>query len=506
MMFGSDRIPGLASASVSLPPRDAISTETRTSPGAGMGSDTSCSVSCPGASRTSAGASFSGPVDLGEKSGRTADAGQSGRGLTVVSDICQQDDWVSPKLVVVTSTSQQRPPPLGRQFWTVWSAATASNLGDGVVLAALPLLAAELTREPIGIAGTTIAVRLPWLVFGLFAGVVVDRTDRLRLMVATDLGRAAVFAVIAAGFATDNTSLVLLYVAVFGVGILETLFDTSAMSMTPALVGGDQLDVANARINGAQIAANEFVGPPLGGALFAVGLAVPFGFNATTFVLSVLILLTVGGRYRPQRAEPTSVAEDIRAGFGFVWREPLIRSLALGAGAINIGFTSAASVLVLHAQDNLRLGGLGFGLLLASAAAGGVVGAGSAPHIISFLGRRRSVLSSVVVLAAGMVLMGLSGAAWPAAMGFASFGFAGEIWNVVFVTYRQSVSPDHMLGRVMSGFRVIAYGAFPVGAALGGLIAWAISVRATFFIGAAIIVAILPHLVYVTRTHSMEPT
>lgn len=395
--------------------------------------------------------------------------------------------------------------PLGRRFWAVWTAATSSNIGDGIVLAALPLLAATLTRDPLSVATTTIAVRLPWLVFGLFAGVIVDRTDRLRLMMVTDLGRAAAYTGIAVVVATGNMTLAILYITVFGVGVLETLFDTAAMSITPALVDRDQLDHANARINGAQIAANEFVGPPVGAALFAVAAAAPFGVNAVTFAVSAAILLTVGGSYRPARTVRPSVVGDIRAGFGFLWREPVIRAFAIGAGAINLGFTAAAAVLVLHAQDNLGLDELGFGILLASAAVGGVAGAQLAPRTINRVGRRPGVLTAVVVMASGVATMGAANILWIAAVGFALFGFAGEIWNVVSVTYRQSVTTDEMLGRVMSGFRVIAYGAFPVGAALGGLIASAFSLRATFFVGSGIIAALLPFLMLTTRHHSLDP-
>ncbi|MEE8331430.1 MAG: MFS transporter [Acidimicrobiia bacterium] len=395
--------------------------------------------------------------------------------------------------------------PLGRRFWAVWTAATASNIGDGIVLAALPLLAATLTRDPLSVATTTIAVRLPWLLFGLFAGVIVDRTDRLRMMIATDVGRAAAYAAMAVVVVSDNMTLLILYLAVFGVGVLETLFDTAAMSITPSLVERDQLDHANARINGAQIAANEFAGPPLGAALFAIAAAAPFGVNAVTFVVSVAILLSVGGSFRPAREKRPSVTRDIRAGFGFLWREPIIRAFAIGAGVINLGYTAAAAVLVLHAQDNLGLDELGFGLLLASAAVGGVAGAQLAPRTIRRFGRRPSVLVSVVAVAAGIAIMGLANDLTTAAAGFALFGFAGEIWNVVSVTYRQSVTPDEMLGRVMSGFRVIAYGAFPVGAALGGVIASTLSLRTAFFVGAGIIGALLPFLALTTRHHSLDP-
>ncbi len=388
----------------------------------------------------------------------------------------------------------------------MWTAATASNVGDGIVLAALPLLAASITRDPMAVAATTIAIRLPWLLFGLFAGVIVDRTDRLRLMITTDLGRAFAFAGIALVVATNNMTLLILYAAVFGVGVLETLFDTAAMSLTPSLVEPDQLEHANARINGAQIAANEFIGPPIGAALFAIAAAVPFGVNAVTFAVSVVVLLTVRGRFRPQRIERLSVVGDIRDGFGFLWREPVIRAFAVGAGVINLGSTAAISVLVLHAQENLLLDELGFGLLLAAAAVGGVSGAQLAPRIIYRLGRRASVLTSVGAVVAGIAVMGAAKSLLVAGAGFALFGFAAEIWNIVSVTYRQAATPDAMLGRVMSGFRVIAYGAFPIGAALGGLIASAVSLRAAFFVGAGLVAALLPFFIYTTNRHSLDPT
>jgi MFS family permease len=392
---------------------------------------------------------------------------------------------------------------LGTRFWRVWTAATASNVGDGIVLAALPLLASRLTREPVGVAATTIAVRLPWLVFGLFAGVVADRTDRLRLMIRTDLGRAAAFAGIAVVVATGDMSLALLYVAVFGIGVLETLFDTAAMSMTPALVRPEQLERANARINGAYIAANEFVGPPLGGALFAVAAALPFGVDAVTFALSVVVLVTVGGEYRPQRSERSTILSDIRTGFGFVWREPLIRAFAIGAGVINLGFTAAVAVLVLHAQDNLGLDDVGFGLLLATAAVGGIAGAQSAPRILRRVGKRRSVIWSVAGLAGGIGIMGVAGSIWPAGLGYALVGFSGEIWNITSVTYRQSVTPDDVLGRVMAGFRVIAYGAFPLGAALGGVVAGLTTLRTTFFVGAGLVGILVPYMSVITKRHRL---
>ena len=386
---------------------------------------------------------------------------------------------------------------LPRNFWKVWPASTASNVGDGVVLVAIPLIAAQLTREPLAVAATTVAIRLPWLLFGLFAGAIVDRTDRKTMMIVTDLARAAGVAVLAVLVASNHITLAVLYVAVFFIGVLETLFDSAAMAIVPSLVPSDQLEMANGRLFAAQIAANSFVGPALGGVLFAVAAWVPFGLDAATFVASAVILLTVAGRFRPERTSSASILSDIGQGMAFVWQDRMIRTFAIGAGMLNLGYTAAAAVLVLHAQDNLGLGDVGFGLLLAGAAVGGVAGAQAAPLLIRRVGRYRSLVTTVVVMAVGIAIMGATSNAWVAAGAFATLAFFEEQWNVISVTYRQSRTPDEMLGRIMSSFRVIAYGTFPIGAVLGGLIAQATSLRVAFFFGAAAMAALLPVVVVV---------
>jgi len=170
----------------------------------------------------------------------------------------------------------------------------------------------------------------------------------------------------------------------------------------------------------------------------------------------------------------------------------VIRVFAIGAAVINLGFAAASAVLVLHAQDNLNLGDVGFGLLLASAAVGGVAGAQLASRVIGRLGRRNGILAAVATMAVAIATMGLAGSVWVAGVAYAVFGFAGEVWNVVSITFRQEATPDEMLGRVMSGFRVIAYGAFPVGAALGGVIAELAGLRVTFVFAAVLTAALIP--------------
>jgi Na+/melibiose symporter-like transporter len=324
-------------------------------------------------------------------------------------------------------------------------------------------------------------------------------------MITTDMGRTAIFTLIAVVVASGNMTLTLLYVCVFAVGLCETLFDTAAMSITPAIVGTAQLDSANSRLDSAQVAANELAGPALGGALFAAAAALPFGVNAATFAASVALLLSVGGSFRPVARARPSILHDVSDGFTFLWSQPGIRAFAIGAGLINLGHTAAISLLVLHAEDNLGLGDVGFGVLLAASAAGGILGSVAAPRIIGWLGRRNSVLVAVILLAGGMATAGAARAAWLTGCGLALVAFAGGVWNIVSVTHRQSVTPDALLGRVMSGFRVIAYGTFPIGAALGGWIAGLASVRATFYFGSALIAILFPLLLVLLPGEGLDP-
>jgi MFS family permease len=383
---------------------------------------------------------------------------------------------------------------LGGRYWRLWAASTGSNLGDGVVLAALPLLAARLTRDPAAVAGVTVAAFLPWLLFGLFAGVIADRLDRRTIMWITDSGRAVVLMGLALTVAADVISLPIVYVAVLILGVGETLFDTASQSILPAMVDAGDLETANGRLFGAALAANGFVGPPLGGLLFAVAAAVPFGFDAVTFGASALLILGIGGRFRAHRDERTTVAADIKEGLSFLWRQRTIRAFAIGAATINLAYTAAAAVLVLYAQDILGLGDVGYGLLHAGAAIGGIVGTLAAAPIVRWIGRPVAVLSSVVALAIALGSMARMTSPWAAGAALAGFAFASEVWDIVAVSYRQAATPDALLGRLMAGYRVIAYGAFPVGAALGGVLARALGLRAPFVVGGLLILLLLVYL------------
>ena len=383
-----------------------------------------------------------------------------------------------------------------RSFRALWASSTASNLGDGLLVSAVPLLAAATTRNPTSVAAVTACATAPWLLFGLPAGAVVDRVDRVRLMRRVDVARCGVVALLALAVAAGDHRLPALYLAVFALGCAETLYDSAAMSVLPAVVDSVDLERANGRLFAGQIVANQFVGPPLGAFLFAWAEHAPVWIDAGTFLVSAVLL--VGVRAAPPAAGPpspgprpsdeprrASLAAEVFEGLRWIWFQRDVRLLAGGAAAINVAETAGMSVAVLYATGRLGMSSSAFGWVFSGAAAGAMVGTLGADRAVRALGRRRAVIASVAVFSAGLLVAGMVPRAAALVVGIAATSAAAQVWNVVAVAFRQRATPPQLLGRVMSAYRFIAYGAFPLGALAGGAIASAASAGATFVAGGA---------------------
>jgi MFS family permease len=369
-----------------------------------------------------------------------------------------------------------------------------------VVIAAFPLLAASISASPQAVAGMTAAATVPWLLFGLPAGVIVDRLDRIRLMWTVDLLRAGAVVGLGVLVANGNSSLGLLYAVVFVLGMAETLFDSAAMAVVPAVLEHDTsaerksasgtLERANGRLFAGQLTANQFVGPPLGALLFGVSASLPPLVDAVTFAISAFLLTGITLPDPPRAIERRSLPTELREGLLWVWQNGNIRALAIGAGVINLAHTGAMAILVLFATATLGLSEIGFGALFIVSAVGALIGSLTASRVSERVGRRATVLLSVTAIAISLLAIGL----WPTvavtAVGLLAVGLASEFWNVVAVSYRQNATPDRLRGRVMSAYRFIAYGSFPVGALLGGWIASSFSIAAAFTFG-GVLVAVL---------------
>ncbi len=385
---------------------------------------------------------------------------------------------------------------LGGGFRRLWTATVASNLGDGLVLAAFPLLAASITRSPTAVAGLSVAAGLPWLLFGPFAGAIVDRHDRRRAIVAFDLGRACVVAALAVVALAGGRSLAALYAVVFLIGLGETIVDTASQAILPALVDARELDGANGRLFSAQTVAQRFVGPPLGGLLFGIAAAAPIVVDSVSFLFAALVVTTIRGWFRPAtsvRGPAASIRTETAEGLRWLWGNRPIRAFAIGAAVLNVAITAGEAVLVLFAQEVLDVSGVGFGVLLAATAAGYTAGAAAAPWVSARIARRTAVLLAVGAVAGSLAVVA-TGLLVPTLLGLGAIGVASGVWDVIAVSYRQAAVPDRLLGRIMAAYRFIAYGAFPVGALAGGALAGAVGLRAPFAFGAVLAFGLVPYL------------
>ncbi len=341
-------------------------------------------------------------------------------------------------------------------------------------------------RDLLAVSSVTVAATLPWLLFGLLAGVIVDRTDRWRAMVTIDVLRGASLAVFAVIVLRGSPTLLAIVLMVFALGVGETIFDTAAQAALPAVVPEDRLERANGRLFGAQIAMNGFIGPPLGALLFATSAAGPFAFDAATFLVSALLLrrLVSGCAHHSPAKAYASILTDVREGLSWLWGHPGVRAFAIGAAIVNLAHTAAMAILVLLVRDELGGSALSFGLVLTGAAVGSIAGTQIAGWLVQRAGRRQAVILATATFSTSLLLVGTAPNVLAAAAGLATFGAAGEVWNVIAVSYRQARVPDRLLGRVMATYRVLAYGAMPVGALLGGALAKVSGVRATVISGA----------------------
>ncbi|MFB8227199.1 MFS transporter [Cellulosimicrobium sp. NPDC055967] len=385
--------------------------------------------------------------------------------------------------------------PLGGPFRRLWTASTVSNLADGVLKVALPLVAVRYTDSPALVAGLTFALTLPWLLFALPAGALADRLDRRHAMIGANVARALlVVALAAVALVPDAGSIAVLYVVAFGVGVTETLYDTAAQSILPQVVPRTALPRANGRLYAAELTANQFVGPPLGGLLVAAGAAVAFGLPGALWALAVGLLVGLPGSYRPERTTRTTLRADIAEGLRFLWHDRILRTLALMVGGINFASNAAFAIFVLYAvgpDSPLGLSEPAYGVLLTTTAVGAFAGSFVAERVVALLGRARSLALTVLSTVALVGVPAVTTDAWVIGAVYAVGGAGIAVWNVVTVSLRQRITPDALLGRLNSCYRLVAWGTMPLGAAAGGLLGELFGLRSVFVVMAAVSAATL---------------
>lgn len=382
---------------------------------------------------------------------------------------------------------------LGANYWKLFGASIVSNLGDGVAGIAYPWLASSITRDPVLLSLVVVAGRIPWLVFTLPAGVITDRVDRRKLIAWMDVVRFLLTIGVALAVATASGRLpspdaldfvvppnqawwlALLYGSALLFGFAEVLRDNAAQTLMPAIVEKQHLETANGRLWGAESVMNSFAGPPLGGVLIGIAMAVPFFFDAATFAISATLVFLLTGTFTPRpSAGPSSVkasfGNEIKAGVKWLLGHRLLRNLAVVLGVMNAALASVFATAVLFVQEVLGLDAAMFGVLMTGGAAGGILGSLVARRLSKTLGSGSTLMVVLVGSGTSLAVIGLT-TSWPIVWAmFALLAFLGVVWNVITVTLRQTIIPDDLLGRVNSVYRFLAWGMMPVGSLLGGLL------------------------------------
>ncbi|MFF0144598.1 putative MFS family arabinose efflux permease [Amycolatopsis sulphurea] len=389
--------------------------------------------------------------------------------------------------------------------WLLASSATA-NLGDGIGKVAFPLLATTLTRDPVQIAALSAVQFLPWLLFAIPAGALIDRVDRKKAMIAANTARAVVVAAVTVLVAVHAMDIWTIYVAAVLVGTAETVADSTANVLPPALVPADGLESANSRLQACEIVGQTFLGGPVGSATFALFAAFPFLLTSAGFAVAAAVLLGLAGSYRP-RAETAAIS--IQAGFtaGARWlrEHPTLLRLLAVAGLLSLVSELAQAQLVLYALEDLRLSEAAFGLFSFVGGIGGLAGAALAPRLVRRTGRRPVLIGGVLCCALGFTGMGLVRQPVLAALLFGLFAAAVVAVNVVLATARHTLVPGELLGRVLGVWRTVVWGAIPVGALLGGLCTELLgSASHTFTASGVLLLAVAGYAAFALRRHALR--
>ncbi|TFV54738.1 MFS transporter [Geodermatophilus sp. DF01-2] len=383
---------------------------------------------------------------------------------------------------------------MGTPFRWLVGSSWATNLGDGIAVAAGPLLVASQTQDPLLVALGALLQRLPWLLFGLHAGVLADRMDRCRLVVAVDLARVGVLVVLTAALVTGDVGIAVVLTALFVLGTAEVFADTTAATLLPMVVPRADLGIGNARLMAGWLTMNQLVGPAVGAVLFAAGAAWPFVSQALLLALGALLVSRMRLPARERPAGRSHVGRDIREGLRWTWGNAAVRTLTLTIVTFNVTYGAAWSVLVLYADQQLDLGAVGFGLLTSAGALGGILGTAS----YDWLEKRASLATlmriGLVIETLTHLAFALTMTAWVAMVVMFVFGAHAFVWGTTSRTVRMRAVPMRLQGRVGSLYSMGVFGGILLGQLLGGLTARAWGITGPFwfgFVGSAVLLPLI---------------
>lgn len=381
-------------------------------------------------------------------------------------------------------------PPLGPTFNKIWSASLASNIADGLLKTAAPLLAATLTQDPVLVSLLAALVMLPWLLFAIPIGGLIDRMDRRVAIALSNAVRLVMGAILALTVVFEVINIPILYALAFAIGIAEVAYDTASQSLLPLVLKKEQLERGNARMEIGAVTVGEFIGAPLSGLLYASAIALPFISATLGIGLALVLILLVPVKYAHDMAvmktkeqiSQTTFTQDLRFGIRYLWDDKILLRLVVFTATVGFFFASTGSTLVLFLTKELNVPVAVFGVVFTSAAFGSILGSLVAPRISKLLGRPKAMAigllaSSAFTLADGFV---------PNVYWLYLFMLLGSasisIWNILLMSTYHQIIPNELFGRIHGTRRTLVWGMMPLGALFGGLLA-TVSLRTPYFVG-----------------------
>jgi len=383
--------------------------------------------------------------------------------------------------------------PLGATFNKLWSATLASNVSDGLLKTAAPLLATTLTRDPVTIAALSAIVMLPWLFFAIPIGSLVDRVDRRKAMWLANAIRLLAAAALTVSIATETVSIPVLYFVAFVIGAAEVLYDTTAQALIPQMLKPEQLERGNSRLSIGATMVGELIGAPLSGILYAVAIVLPFVSGSLAMVLAVILVALIPGSYKAvQRlddlGEPvakSTLLADMRFGIRYLYEDKTLLKLVLFTTTVGFFFSTTGSTMVLFMLDELDVPFALFGFVFLSGAAGNVLGSIFAPKLSTRFGRMNIMALSIFLSGFIIALGGLSPNVWVWIVLAVFGGMVMAQWNILLMSTYHQIIPNELFGRIHGTRRTLVWGLMPIGALLGGVFAL-IDLRAPMIIGGTI--------------------
>ena len=367
---------------------------------------------------------------------------------------------------------------LGPAFNRLFSASAISNLADGLLAVAAPLLAITLTKNPVLISMLSALVILPWLLFAIPIGLIVDRVDKRLLITFTNSLRFVIAGLLALAIATDFVTIYWLFVAAFLIGISEVASDTASQSLIPVILEKKHFERANSRLNIAETVIQNFIGGPLSGFLYATAVVLPFVLNSAGFLIAAIFvflipahLITESRDESKEPAEKKSFIGDIKFGLKYLWNDPDLRGLVTITTSLGFFYSLSMSTMILFITEVLGLQAKFFGVLMAGAGSGAIIGALLAPRISKKFGRGKVLALAIFMSSVTVLFQAFSPNYWVfGVVGFVSSFFITN-WNILLMSCYQVLIPKELYGRIHGARRTFVWGMMPLGAFLGGVIA-----------------------------------